>query len=313
MMNKSQLFTLDLLLALIPLTIVLGLSASAMQGMISDIQRTSLEIDATRASYDATEYLLKKALAFGVDSYDIAYGDAEWIKFKEKAVTLLSGLPNRSAYIIQNSSVNLSRLAMSLGGRPYNLSILSLDGNLMPLYRHWISSPYYFNLEWGDPSNYSNVYYAQVPCLVAYYQHYEQTPDLDSPWFYGRIILNFSFQDGYDSRIVVTNLPERIERIRMVNLTPGIDNVTLFLNRYFLYSGEAPENGEINYSNYSIPGEIDLTSLALPSIKPEANLLWIRAHGNGNATLEIDIRSDEIWCHRQVKLKKGVLKLEVWY
>lgn len=59
MNNKGQLLTLDLLLALVPLTIVLGMSASAIGGVINQIQEYSFFYSLQRQTIDAADILVK--------------------------------------------------------------------------------------------------------------------------------------------------------------------------------------------------------------------------------------------------------------
>lgn len=57
--NKGQLFTLDLLLALVPLTLVLGMSANAMAGVVVQIQEYSNIYSSQRIIQDAADALIK--------------------------------------------------------------------------------------------------------------------------------------------------------------------------------------------------------------------------------------------------------------
>jgi hypothetical protein len=57
--RKGQLLTLDLLLALVPLTIILGMSASAMGGVINQIQEYSFFYSMQRQAADAADVLIK--------------------------------------------------------------------------------------------------------------------------------------------------------------------------------------------------------------------------------------------------------------
>lgn len=59
MNNKAQLFTLDLLLALVPLTIVLGMSANAMSGVVTQIQEYIYFYSMQRQVGDAADVLIK--------------------------------------------------------------------------------------------------------------------------------------------------------------------------------------------------------------------------------------------------------------
>jgi len=61
MMRKSQLFTLDLMLALIPLTIVLGLSANALSGLSTQMQSYAHWYSMQQQVNDASEVLIKTA------------------------------------------------------------------------------------------------------------------------------------------------------------------------------------------------------------------------------------------------------------
>lgn len=57
--RKGQLLTLDLLLALVPLTIILGMSATAMGGVINQIQEYSFFYSTQRQAADAADVLVK--------------------------------------------------------------------------------------------------------------------------------------------------------------------------------------------------------------------------------------------------------------
>ncbi len=57
--DKGQLFTLDLLLALVPLTLVLGMSANAMAGVVVQIQEYSNIYSSQRIIQDAADALIK--------------------------------------------------------------------------------------------------------------------------------------------------------------------------------------------------------------------------------------------------------------
>lgn len=59
MNRKAQLLTLDLLLALVPLTIVLGMSASALGGVINQVQEFTLFYSLQRQTNDAIDVLVK--------------------------------------------------------------------------------------------------------------------------------------------------------------------------------------------------------------------------------------------------------------
>lgn len=59
MNRKAQLLTLDLLLALVPLTIILGMSASAMGGVINQIQEFTFFYSLQRQTNDAIDVLVK--------------------------------------------------------------------------------------------------------------------------------------------------------------------------------------------------------------------------------------------------------------
>jgi uncharacterized membrane protein len=56
---KAQLFTLDLLLALIPLTIALGISASAISGVATQIEDYTDIYGMKRIATDAADVLIK--------------------------------------------------------------------------------------------------------------------------------------------------------------------------------------------------------------------------------------------------------------
>ncbi|RMF89252.1 MAG: hypothetical protein D6733_06690, partial [Methanobacteriota archaeon] len=58
--RKGQLLTLDILLALVPLTLVLAYSASAMTGVVNQIQGYAYTYDTQRIALDAADLLLKR-------------------------------------------------------------------------------------------------------------------------------------------------------------------------------------------------------------------------------------------------------------
>jgi hypothetical protein len=57
--DRGQLLTLDLLLSLVPLVLVLGISANAMSGAVTQIQEYSTAYDDQRMLQDAADTLLK--------------------------------------------------------------------------------------------------------------------------------------------------------------------------------------------------------------------------------------------------------------
>ncbi|MFQ6136817.1 MAG: hypothetical protein ACE5PM_06525 [Candidatus Hydrothermarchaeales archaeon] len=59
--RRAQLFTLDLLLALVPLTIMLGMSANAMAGVTTQIQEYAYGYSMKRVTNDAADVLVKTA------------------------------------------------------------------------------------------------------------------------------------------------------------------------------------------------------------------------------------------------------------
>lgn len=59
MNRKGQLLTLDLLLALVPLTIILGMSASALGGVVNQIQEYAFFYSMQRQASDAIDVLIK--------------------------------------------------------------------------------------------------------------------------------------------------------------------------------------------------------------------------------------------------------------
>jgi hypothetical protein len=58
-MNKAQLFTVDLLIALVPITIALGLSANALSGLAGQVQDYAYYYDMKRVVDDAADILVK--------------------------------------------------------------------------------------------------------------------------------------------------------------------------------------------------------------------------------------------------------------
>jgi len=57
--SRAQLFTLDLMLALIPLTIVLGMSATALSGLSSQVQTYIYHYDMKSYATEAADVLVK--------------------------------------------------------------------------------------------------------------------------------------------------------------------------------------------------------------------------------------------------------------
>ncbi len=56
---RAQLFTVDLLIALIPLTIALGISAAAFSGLAGQVQDYAYYYDAKRTAMDVLDVLMK--------------------------------------------------------------------------------------------------------------------------------------------------------------------------------------------------------------------------------------------------------------
>ncbi len=119
MNNKAQLFTLDLLLALVPLTLVLGMSANAIAGVTTQIQDYSTTYAFYVRTNDALDVLVKTS---GVpvdweDSGNISLvGLAAWDSTNNKPI---------SNYIDawKYYSLNSSDLVNLLSTSNYNLSI----------------------------------------------------------------------------------------------------------------------------------------------------------------------------------------------
>ncbi len=59
--NKAQLFSLDIMLALVPLTIALGISANAMSGVVNQMQEYSDAYHMRRMAIDAADVIVKTA------------------------------------------------------------------------------------------------------------------------------------------------------------------------------------------------------------------------------------------------------------
>ena len=144
-MKNAQLFTMDLLLALVPLTIVLGMSANAMSGVTSQILDYSQWYSQNAQVNNALEVLIKTP------------GEPpNWSESYPPQMPGVLGLANYTsdaeAYILDDRKVGW--LNYSVGGTPlYQLAIPSLLGGNFS----------YFNLTFrgatGNTSNLS-IYFA---------------------------------------------------------------------------------------------------------------------------------------------------------
>ena len=132
MPSRAQLFTLDLLLALIPLTIVLGISANAMGGVVTQIQEYAVGYSMQRAASDAADALAKTSgvpinwsstnppTVPGIAYYDPAKNDTVPMLLDESKVAVLNVthvnqlLNNRYPYFnltvrgLENTTLNIT-------------------------------------------------------------------------------------------------------------------------------------------------------------------------------------------------------------
>lgn len=127
MPSRAQLFTLDLLLALIPLTIVLGISANAMGGVVTQIQEYVVGYSIQRAANDAADALAKTAgvpvnwnsteppTVPGIAYYDPSKNDTVSMLLDESKVAVL----------------NVTHIGQLLGNRYpyYNLTVRGLENS----------------------------------------------------------------------------------------------------------------------------------------------------------------------------------------
>ena len=124
--NSSQLFTVDLLLALVPLTIVLGLSANAMSGLTSQVLGYSEWYSHNARVNNALEVLIKTP------------GEPpNWSASYPPQVPAVLGLANYTAdaepYVLDDRKVGM--LNYSVGGTPlYQLAIPRLLGGNFSYY-----------------------------------------------------------------------------------------------------------------------------------------------------------------------------------
>lgn len=122
--RRAQLFTLDLLLALVPLTIALGMSANAISGVAAQIYQYAETYSDMRKANDAMDALIKSPgvpvdWELDVSSLQIV-GIAAWDSTKGKPIS--NYIDAWKLYLLNNSDVK-PKLDELLGTTNYNLSI----------------------------------------------------------------------------------------------------------------------------------------------------------------------------------------------
>lgn len=122
MNNKAQLFTLDLLLALVPLTIVIAMSANTMSGVITQIHQYSSTYSFQRSTNDALDVLVKTPgvpADWGDTGNASIVGLAFWDTTNNRPI---SNYFDAKKYFQLNSSA--SELEELLGTSNYNISLV---------------------------------------------------------------------------------------------------------------------------------------------------------------------------------------------
>jgi len=148
MKNNAQLFTLDLLIALIPLTIIIGLSANVISGIGTQQQQYSYYYDIQRVADDALDTLTKNtekgigmkvyleeggkidAVEINGVSYLSYLNLSEWWKpFKENVISTIAGEIKTDVLDIEGISMHLNTtpiLVNSTNAYLINNSFISL-------------------------------------------------------------------------------------------------------------------------------------------------------------------------------------------
>lgn len=122
--TKAQLFTLDLLLALVPLTIALGMSANAMSGVAIQVQDYADTYSDRRIANDAMDALVKTAgvpvdWESNVSSIQMV-GVAAWDRDNNEVIS--NYVDAWKLYLLSNSNVT-PKLEQLFGTTNYNLTI----------------------------------------------------------------------------------------------------------------------------------------------------------------------------------------------
>jgi len=121
MNNKAQLFTLDLLLALIPLTLVIAMSANAMSGVITQMQEYSSIYSFQRTTNDALDVLVKTPglpVDWGATGNASMIGLAAWDSTNNRPI---SNYFDGKKYYQLNFS--LTKLTELIGTSNYNITL----------------------------------------------------------------------------------------------------------------------------------------------------------------------------------------------
>lgn len=122
--TKAQLFTLDLLLALVPLTIALGMSANAMSGVATQVQDYADTYSDRRIANDAMDALVKTAgvpvdWESNISSIQMV-GVAAWDRDNNKVIS--NYVDAWKLYLLNNSNVT-PKLEQLFGTTNYNLTL----------------------------------------------------------------------------------------------------------------------------------------------------------------------------------------------
>jgi len=132
--SKAQLFTLDLLIALIPLTIIIGVSANAFAGISSQQQWYSYFYEMQRVGNDALDVITKNAekgmamkayleeggrvgtIEINGESVDYYLNLTEWwIPFKENVISTIAGEVKTDVIDIEAMAMYLNGTSISIG------------------------------------------------------------------------------------------------------------------------------------------------------------------------------------------------------
>ncbi|GBE54293.1 hypothetical protein BMS3Bbin15_00445 [archaeon BMS3Bbin15] len=145
--RRGQLFTMDLLLALVPITIILGVSANAMSGMVTSEQEYSFGFGMNRIAMDMASVVSKNpdvGLAADIDATaDIVGGEIIeqtwavaplyqpgsipmnftyinasewWVPFKENAISRISVVDGRNILDVATMSRNMNLSTVDING-----------------------------------------------------------------------------------------------------------------------------------------------------------------------------------------------------
>jgi|GEM_PF-6495532 outer membrane protein assembly factor BamB len=135
MSNRAQLFTLDLLLALVPITIILGMSANAMSGVATQVQDYVLIFSSHRTASDIADILIKtpgKPEIWDSTSVEVL-GFASKMDTCEYVNATLNHILDPAKLEAISSNISSSQLKESIkklsGGYNLRIQIINSSGN----------------------------------------------------------------------------------------------------------------------------------------------------------------------------------------